>query len=52
MSKIKKGELSYFEFVDSYKDISPCLLLYFADGSKFPIREHMFDEYVKLLGIF
>ena len=52
MSKIKKGELSRFEFVDSYKDISPCLLLYFVDGSKYPIREHMFDEYIKLLGIF
>ena len=50
-SRIKKGELVRFEFVDDYNGISPCLLLYFCDGTKYPIRDHMFDEYVKILGI-
>lgn len=52
MNKIKKGELKSFEFVDEYNNISPCLVLSFKDGSKFPIREHMFDDYIKLLGKF
>ena len=52
MNKIKKGELKYFEFVDEYNNISPCLVLFFKDGSKYPIREHKFDDYIKLLGKF
>ncbi len=47
--KIKQGELERFEFVDSYKKYSPCLLLYFKDGKVFPIKEHRFDEYIKIL---
>ena len=50
-SKIKNGELKTFEFVDEYHGISPCLVLYFNDGKSYPIRDHMFDEYIKLLGI-
>lgn len=49
--KIKDGELEKFEFVDSYKNFSPCLVLYFKDGKVFPVREYMFDEYIKLLNI-
>ena len=48
-NKIKNGELERFEFVDEYNTIKPALLLYFKDGKIFPIREHMFDEYFKLL---
>ena len=51
-SKIKNGELKTFEFVDEYNGISPCLILYFLDGTKFPVRDYMFDEYIKLLGNF
>lgn len=50
--KIKQGELVYFEFLDEYHNISPVLVLHFFDGTKYPVRDHMFDEYVKLLEIF
>ena len=52
MSKIKNGELEKFEIVDEYHGISPCLKLYFKDGKVYPVRDHMFDEYFKLLEIF
>ena len=50
-TKIKKGELLSFEFLDEYHNISPVLVLYFKDGSSYPIRDHMFDEYFKILQI-
>ena len=38
------------KYVDKYKDISPCLLLYFnTDPSLRPIRKHKFEEYQALL---
>ena len=48
-SKIKRGELKYFEFVDEYHGISPALVLYFFDVSIFPVRDYMFEDYYKLL---
>lgn len=48
-AKIKADELVKFEFVDEYHGISPCLKLYFKDGKIYPIREHKFDEYLKLI---
>jgi hypothetical protein len=40
----------YFEYVEKYKNISPCLLLYFNTEPKIrPIREHRFKEYDELL---
>ena len=48
--KIKDGLLKKFEIVDEYNNISPAMLLYFFDGTVMPIREHMFDEYLKLMG--
>lgn len=48
--RIKNGELTKFEFVDKYKQISPCLLLYFnTEPYVRPIREHRFEEYKVLL---
>lgn len=50
--RIKNGELINFEFVDKYKNISPCLLLHFSTEPYIkPIREHRFDEYCLLLNI-
>lgn len=50
--RINNGELVRFEFVDRYKNISPCLLLYFdTEPNVRPIREHRFEEYKQLLGI-
>ena len=51
-NKIKNNELSSFEIVDEYHNISPCLILYFSDGTSYPIRDYMFDEYLKLIGVF
>ena len=48
--RIRNKELVRYEYVDRYKDISPCLLLYFTTEPKIrPIREHRFLEYEKLL---
>ena len=48
--RIKNGELNKFEFLEKYKQISPCLLLYFkTEPYTRPIREHRFEEYELLL---
>ncbi len=48
--RIKNNELRGFEYVEKYKNISPCLLLYFTTEPKIrPIRAHRFDEYEALL---
>jgi hypothetical protein len=48
--RIKNGELVKFEFVEKYKDISPCLLLYFkTEPFVKPVREHRFAEYKLIL---
>ena len=48
--RIKNNELIKYEYVDKYKDISPCLLLHFSTEPKVkPIREHRFNEYEKIL---
>ena len=48
--RIKNGELVSYEFVEAYKNISPCLLLYFkTEPFVKPIREHRFEEYKALL---
>lgn len=50
--RIKNGELTNFEFVEKYKKISPCLLLYFStEPFVKPVREHRFEEYRLLLNI-
>lgn len=44
--RIFQGELLRYEYVDKYKNISPCLLLHFETEPKTrPIREHRFKEY-------
>jgi len=48
--RIRNKELIKYEYVDSYKKISPCLLLYFNTFPHVrPIREHRFLEYENLL---
>ena len=47
--RIKNKELIRYEYVESYNNISPCLLLYFETEPKIrPIREHRFAEYEDL----
>lgn len=44
--RIRNNELIRYEYVDYYKAISPCLLLYFSTAPYIkPIREHRFNEY-------
>ena len=48
--RIKNKELVGYEYVERYKNISPCLLLHFDTDPKIrPIREHRFKEYEELL---
>jgi hypothetical protein len=48
--RIKNNELTGYEYVDKYKSISPCLLLYFdREPIIRPIREHRFEEYEEIL---
>ena len=47
--RIKNRELIDYEYVERYKNISPCLLLYFSTEPKVkPIRAHRFEEYEKI----
>ncbi len=48
--RINNNELVGYEYVDKYKQISPCLLLHFSTEPKIrPIRAHRFEEYEALL---
>lgn len=50
--RINNGELISYEFVEKYKNISTCLVLYFkSEPYILPIREHRFSEYRLLLKI-
>lgn len=46
--KLLNGELLEAKVVKEYNKISPCLILIFPDKT-YPIREHKFEEYFKLL---
>lgn len=49
--RIRNNELFKYEYVDKYKNISPCLLLHFSTEPFIrPIREHRFDEYELIFG--
>jgi hypothetical protein len=44
--RIKNKELTGYEYVEVYKKISPCLVLYFSTEPMVrPIRKHRFEEY-------
>lgn len=48
--RIKNNELTGYEYVEEYKSISPCLLLYFSTEPVIrPIRKHRFEEYEMIL---
>jgi hypothetical protein len=48
--RIKNREMISYEYVEKYKQISPCLLLHFSTDPKIrPIREHRFKEYEIIL---
>jgi len=48
--RIANNELLKYEYIDRYKNISPCLVLHFETEPYIrPIREHRFKEYETLL---
>jgi hypothetical protein len=48
-SRILNNELIRYEYVEKYKNISPCLLLHFNTEPKIrPILEHRCQEYEDL----
>ena len=48
--RIKNGELTGFEFVDNYKHIGECMLLYFSTPPfERPVRPYKYDEYAVIL---
>lgn len=48
--RINNNELIRYEYVEKYKNITPCLLLYFSTEPKIrPVREHRFKEYEDIL---
>ena len=48
--RIKNNELKSYEYVHTYKSISPCLLLHFSTESIIrPIREYRIEEYEEIL---
>ena len=52
-SKVKKiideDIITKIEILDKYHNITPCMLIYFKNHPPMPIREHMWDEYIKYL---
>ena len=50
--KIKNGLLTKVEFKNEYHGIKNATLLFFNDGSRYPIREERIPEYLELLGLF
>ena len=50
--RIKNGELTGFEFVEDYRDIGTCLLLYFSTPPYIrPVRPHKYHAYREILAI-
>lgn len=48
--RIKNGELIGYEFLENYKNIGECLLLYFSTYPfERPIRPHKYHEYTDIL---
>ncbi len=48
--RIKNGELVDYEFVDNYKNIGECLLLFFnTEPYVRPIRPYKYNEYTMLI---
>ena len=51
--RIKNNELLRYEYVENYKNISPCLVLHFSTAPQIrPIREHRFKEYEEIFKTF
>ena len=52
-SKLKKiiseDKITKIEILDEYHGIKPAMIIYFEKHCPMPIREHMWDDYIKLL---
>ena len=50
IQRIKNNELVSYEYIESFKEIAPCLLLHFSTPPTIrPIRSHRFEEYETIL---
>lgn len=48
--RIKNGELIGYAYIDNYRNIGECLLLYFSTTPfERPIRPHKYHEYSNIL---
>ena len=47
--KIKEGKLIKIEYIESYKQLGRILMIYFNDGSKYPIREYAWYLYKEII---
>lgn len=46
---LKTDTVTKIEIVDNHNGIKPAMLLHFKNHKPMPIREHKWDEYIKLL---
>lgn len=46
---LKEDILTKIEIVDEYNGIKPAMLLHFKNNKPMPIREHKWDEYIRLI---
>jgi len=47
---ITEGHLTGYLFLDEYRGIRPCLLLFFDNHRPMPVRQYRWDEYRPLIG--
>lgn len=48
-SKIKKIKIDKIEYFESYKNLGKVMIIYFKDGTKYPIREYAWYLYKDLI---
>ena len=46
---IKEDKITKIEILDEYNGIKPAMVIYFEKNNPMPIREHMWDDYIKFI---
>ncbi len=49
---ILEGRMTGYQFMDSYNEISPALVIYFKNHRPMPIRDYMWQIYLPYLQAF
>lgn len=47
--KLLEGMLIKYEILEAYNKVKPALVIYFEDGTAYPIREYRWHEYLPVL---